>query len=194
MKNFIHYCPKCGEKLIDRSNHVKKFFILVCDKCKYSLTDSSIVDISFKSKGIAKALSNLCPYPFEFDGVACSSMEAFIQSLKVEDVEVQKDICSKTGPFCYSIREMHDDWRETQTVYWKGKRICRHGDEYFELIRKAYEALINQSPLYYYALKKAKDNGYILQHSIGCKDSSETLLTEQEFIKALQYLIKHHIK
>lgn len=193
MKKTQLFCPHCGTELIAKEDPIMKYVIYICEKCKYSLTNPNIIDISFKAKGLAKALSNLCAYPFEFEGIKCSSMEAFIQSLKVKYIDVQEDVCSKTGPFCYNIREMFDDWRETQTVYWKGKEICRHSKEYIDLLIKAYKALVNQSPIYYYALKKAKDNGYILDHSIGCKDSSETLLTPKEFMDILNYLMKHYI-
>lgn len=188
------YCPKCGKELKDVSDHVKKISLFVCDECRYLLPNPKIIDISFKAKGLAKALSNLCAYPFEFDGVKCTSMEGFIQSLKVQNPRVQEDICSKSGPFCHSIREIHDDWRDTQNVYWKGKEICRHNYEYMSLLIKAYEALVNQSPLYYYALKKVKENGYKLAHTIGCSDPTETLLTPDEFIKILWYLIHNCIE
>ena len=49
-------------------------------------------------------------------------MESFIQSLKIKDAAVQKDICTTTVPFCYNIREMLDDWRITQKLYCKRDR------------------------------------------------------------------------
>jgi len=190
MKELKHYCPKCGKELIDKSSHVKKFFLLICEDCTYCISNPNIIDISFKSKGLAKALSNLCPYPFEFDDVKCSSMEAFIQSLKVKYPDVQEEICSKTGPFCYNLREMFDDWRETGNVYWKGKEICRQSKKYIMLLTRAYEALWNQSLIFRYALIKVKENGYILDHSIGCDDPSETLLTPKEYMGLLDHLMK----
>ena len=117
-------------------------------------------------------------------------MEAFIQSLKVRDIEVQDDVCSKTALFCYNIRYMFDDWRKTGTVYWQEKAIKRQDKEYFLLLTKAYESLLKQSPLFYYALKKVKTNGYTLIHSIGCDDVDETLLTPNEFTAILDHLIK----
>lgn len=190
MNGLNYYCPKCGEKLVDRSNRTDELSCLyVCDSCKYSLTDPNVLDISFKTQGLSKALSNLCPYPFEFDGVQCSSMEAFLQSLKTKDPVVQKDICAKSAVFCYKLRPMYDDWRKTQTLYWRGKEICRHSEEYHLLLTRAYEALLKQSPLFCYALKKAKENNYILKHSIGCKDPSETILTPDEYMALLEHLM-----
>lgn len=190
MNKLTLYCAVCGEELVKEHDSIMMLDLWKCKKCNYILTNPNTIDISFKSKGLAKALSNLCPYPFEFDGVKCSSMEAFIQSLKVQDTEVQKDICSKTALFCYNIRYMFNDWRETGTVYWQGKSIKRQDEEYMVLLRRAYQSLLNQSPIFYYALKKTKIEGYTLMHSIGCTDPSETLLTPNEFTAILDHLIK----
>ena len=183
MNKIKHYCPKCGKELAQR---LDSYYECVNDSCYYRLHEHETIDISFKSIGIAKALSNLCPYPFMLDGIYCQSMESFIQSLKISDEAVQEDICAHTGPFCYSIRTMFEDWRTTQTVYWKGKTIDRHSDEYIELLRRAYNTLYIQSDIFRYAIQKSK--GYKLIHSIGCTDSTETLLTPDEYISFLNEL------
>jgi len=190
MNELKRYCPICGKELTEKADHVKKYFIYVCEDCNYSLANSRIIDISFKAKGLAKALSNLCPYPFEFDGIKCSSMEAFLQSLKTKEPDVQQDICSKPASFCYKLRPMYNDWRKDQTLYWKGVPIDRHSKDYFLLLTNAYEALLDQSPLFRYALMKAKNNRYILEHSIGCTEVTETILTPNEFMAILDHLIK----
>lgn len=183
MNNLKFYCPKCGKELIPFSSI---YYYCESNACDYKLFEKDTIDISFKSVGIAKALSNLCPYPFTIDGINCSSMEAFIQSLKVKDEETQKDICTKNGPFCYSIRTVFDDWRINQKVYWKGKEIDRHSDDYMNLLRRAYKALYNQSPIFREAISKSK--GYNLIHSIGCTDDRETLLTPDEYMNLLYEL------
>jgi len=194
MNEVKHYCPKCGEEAI---SSIKGHMILYkCsnEECSYTYNidaNKDVIDISFKSKGLAKALSNLCPYPFEFDGIKCSSMEAFLQSLKTKEPDVQQDICNKPASFCYKLRPMYNDWRENQTLYWKGTPIDRHSKDYFILLTNAYEALLNQSPLYRYALNILKENGYTLDHSIGCEDVSETILTPNEFMAILDHLIKN---
>jgi len=193
MSTLTLYCPTCGEELVKKHDDIANYDLWKCKKCHYILTNPNTIDISFKSKGIAKALSNLCPYPFQFEGINCSCMEAFIQSLKVQDIAVQEDVCFKTGLFCYNIRYMFDDWRKTGTVYWKGKPINRQSKDYLMLITRAYEALLNQSPIFHYALSKVKENGYMLKHSIGCEEISETLLTPNEFTAILDYLIKKHL-
>lgn len=183
MKNIMLYCPKCGKKLIKCTSAQ---YVCSNQECDYKLNEKNTIDIGYKSKGLAKSLSNLCPYPFIFDGIYCESMESFIQSLKIQDINVQKDMCCKTSVFCYGLREMHDDWRISQTVYWKGRKIDRHSDEYICLLRRAYKRLYEQSPTFRYALEKSK--GYTLIHSIGCIDDTQTLLTPDEFVKLLNEL------
>lgn len=187
MSKFVPYCPKCGKELISYGNSLYK-----CPNigCNYTLIGENVIDISFKSKGIAKALSNLCPYPFKIDGTECASMESFIQALRVKNSFLQEDICKKAGPFCYSIRTMFDDWRITQKVYWKGIEYDRHSPKYIELMQKAYSNLYSFSPTFKYALNKAKAEKYTLIHSVGCTDKNETLLTPQEYIDLLKYLVE----
>ena len=42
-------------------------------------------------------LSNLCSNRFFFEGVFCHSMEGFLQSLKYEDSNRQRQICAMKG-------------------------------------------------------------------------------------------------
>ena len=186
MDNLKRYCPKCGSEVIYSltTHHLYRCSNASCD---YFLDSENTIDIGYKAKGIQKALSNFCPYPFKFSGLDCASMESFIQSLKVnKGIVVQKDICSKPGPFCYSIREMLPDWRKDQIVYWCEKPYIRRSDDYTELLRRAYFSLYNQSPLFRYALKESKP--YRLIHSIGSTDKTETLLTPDEYISILDWL------
>lgn len=177
------YCPKCGKQLISID-----FITYHCAsaECNYSLGSKYIIDISFKSQGFAKALSNLCNYKFIFDCIECNSMESFIQSLRTPDELLQKEICSMSGPFSYSIRTMLPDWRKTQTIYWKGKAINRQSGDYQRLLINAYFALYGNSEIFSYALNQSK--GYKLAHSIGCTDKTLTLLTPDEYIDILESL------
>ena len=43
------------------------------------------------------ALSNFAPHAFELDGVECASMEGFLQSLKFENPEMQRQVCTLVG-------------------------------------------------------------------------------------------------
>lgn len=121
MNNFKPYCPKCGAPLTTGANTL--YYCSDYVNCYYTLDEENTIDIGYKGKGISKALSNLCPYPFVIDGIFCSSMESFIQSLKVQAPDVQEDICSKSNIFCYSLREMLDDWRTTQTLLTENEYI-----------------------------------------------------------------------
>ena len=183
MDNSRLFCPKCGRELARR---LGSWYECINEHCHYRLSETDTIDISFNSKGISKALSNLCSYPFVIDGVHCASMESFIQSLKVEDLKLQEDICSKPGAFISNIKTIFDDWRISQTVHWKGKEIGRHSNEYMNLLKRAYRSLYEQSNLFKYALEKTK--GYRLIHSIGCNDDTETLLTPHEFVNLLNML------
>ncbi len=51
------------------------------------------MDISSKGKGPARRLSNFAANAFVLDGVACASMEGFLQSLKFENPDTQVEVC-----------------------------------------------------------------------------------------------------
>ena len=60
------------------------------------MTDT--LDIKAKAPFPAGALSNFAMHAFTFDGVACASMEGFLQSLKIEDVSEQTRVCGPCRP------------------------------------------------------------------------------------------------
>ena len=95
------------------------------------------IDVWSKSPSPANMLSNLFPYAFEIDGVKCASMEGFLQALKYEDDETQKEICALSGKEAKERSIV--DWQKTQTVYWKGKSIKRQSQDFQTLIRRAYQ-------------------------------------------------------
>lgn len=43
------------------------------------------------------ALSNFAPHAFTIDGIKCASMEGFLQSLKFENPEMQRQVCTLVG-------------------------------------------------------------------------------------------------
>lgn len=47
------------------------------------------MDIGSKCGYPASSLSNFSPHPFVIDGVECSSMEGFLQSLKFSSIDMQ---------------------------------------------------------------------------------------------------------
>lgn len=142
--------------------------------------------IDIHSKGIFPycTLSNFYPHRFVFDGVDCGSMEGFLQSLKSADPERQIEICRLSRK--EAKQAGNDGWKLSQNLYWNGKAYSRHGYEFLGLIKRAYEALYGQSPLFRDALKATGNKR--LYHSIGNPDSHDTILTEHEFCTILTAL------
>lgn len=172
MKDVI-ICPECGhDALLDASTYH-------CSSCGW---DSSVDtwDISYSSNSTAP-LSNLFPHAFEIDGFKCQSMESFIQSLREENCQLQKSICSDySGYMAYKLRLCLHDWRKEGFVFWQGKPIPRCSLEYRDLITRAYDALFAQNIIFKEILTNRANAKYLI-HSIGCDVPSETLLTELEY-------------
>ena len=130
------------------------------------------------------ALSNFAPHPFVIDGVECNSMEGFLQSLKFESVDMQKYVCTLVGKAA-KFKGQKKKWWKTQTLYWQGQPIHRHGEAYQELLDRAYNALYENAS-FRKALEATK--GCTLTHSIGKSDKSKTVLTQSEFCSRLTKL------
>ncbi len=179
------YCKKCSN-LLDNVTHMDltKIDICICEKCGYR---NKILDISYKND-ISAPLSNLFPHKFEIDGIVCQSMESFIQSLRVKDKNIQRQICEKySGYMAYKMRLSLSDWRIDGFVYWQGEKIDRNSKKYTDLISRAYDCLF-ENDVFRYCLNKYKDHKLI--HSIGNIFKSESLLTEFEYIEQLERLIE----
>lgn len=142
------------------------------------------VDIWSTSPYPANVLSNLYSNAFEIDGIRCASMEGFLQSLKIEDPEVQKEICTLSGK--EAKERSTSDWQVTQIIYWQGQPIMRQSPEFQTLLRRAYQCLFEQNETFRTALLSTK--GKRLYHTRGLSDPHKTILTEQEFCKILDGL------
>lgn len=139
------------------------------------------MDISSGSGYPASSLSNFAPHEFEIDGVKCTSMEGFLQSLKFQNPEIQKYVYSLVGKAA-KFKGKNKKWQKTGNLYWQGETIKRNSERYQELLDNAYNALAkNQS------FKKAllATGNATLTHSIGKNKTSETVLTKTEFISRL---------
>lgn len=66
-------------------------------RVKWQIWRGQAIDIWSKNAYPADVLSNLCSNGFRFDGVVCGSMEGFLQSLKQQDINKQRQICSMKG-------------------------------------------------------------------------------------------------
>jgi len=142
------------------------------------------MDIGSKNSYPANSLSNFTYHPFTFDGIYCNSMEGFLQSLKFKNPEMQKEICKLIGLNAKN-RGRKKKWWRTQTLYWKGKEINRHSDEYQELLNRAYFELSKSSG---FGAALVMSYPAILTHKIGNKDSHRTVLTSSEFCSRLTKL------
>lgn len=148
------------------------------------MNKEKIMDIGSGNTYPSNALSNFAPHPFVIEGIECNSMEGFLQSLKFENPEMQKEVCKLVGKQA-KFKGKKKKWWRTQTLFWKGKSIKRDSEEYQELITKAYDCLYTNEG-FRRALSATK--GCSLTHSIGKNKISETVLTEREFIKQLNRL------
>lgn len=142
------------------------------------------MDISSKNRYPSAALSNFAPHPFEIDGVKCNSMEGFLQSLKFESTDMQEYVCSLIGRAA-KRKGASKNWRQKQTLYWRGKSYKRDSEEYQNLLNRAYNALYENE-----RFKRALEvtNGVNLTHSIGKNKIQDTVLTASEFCSRLMYL------
>ena len=139
------------------------------------------MDISSGSGYPASSLSNFAPHEFIIDNIKCASMEGFLQSLKFQNPDMQKYVCSLVGKAA-KFKGKNKKWQKTGNLYWQSEVIKRDSERYQELLDKAYNALAkNQS------FKKAllATGTATLTHSIGKTKISETILTKTEFVSRL---------
>ena len=142
------------------------------------------MDIGSGNDWPACTLSNFAPHPFIFDGVACSSMEGFLQSLKFSNPDMQQHVCTLIG-FKAKLKGKNKPWYKTQKLHWKDREIDRHSDEYQELLDGAFEALSGNSG---FANALLATGSATLRHSMGKSDAHRTVLTKQEFCSRLTRL------
>ena len=145
-----------------------------------------------KIKEISQKLSNFYPHSFTIDGVACASMEGFLQSLKYLCPKKQRQVCLLSGMEAKEAGVGKRRWKLTRNVYWCGKRYARLSPEYRELIFRAYSAMYAQNVDFRKALEASR--GAKLCHSIGTPNPKKTILTEREFICMLYRLRGKYLK
>lgn len=139
------------------------------------------MDIKSKKPYPAGALSNFVPRPFSFTykgvKVECASMEGFLQGLKFQNPDMQREVWTLTG-LAAKRKGKNKNWKETQTLWFQGRAIKRDSKEYQTLLDKAFDALFENEK----ARKALLDTGdAVLQHSIGKRKPNETILTRSEF-------------
>ena len=139
------------------------------------------MDIGSGSGYPESALSNFAPHPFVIDEVECASMEGFLQSLKFQNQDMQREVCKLVGKQA-KFKGKKKKWYRTQTLYWQGKEYKRNSEEYQKLLDRAFDALSTNDG-FRRALLATKNA--TLEHSIGKKKIEETVLTRQEFCSRL---------
>ena len=127
------------------------------------------------------ALSNFAPHPFVIDGVECNSMEGFLQSLKFENPDMQKEVCKLVGKAA-KFKGKKKKWWKTQTLYWNGVAMKRDSEDYQNLLTRAYDCL-SENTGFQKALLATGNSP--LTHSIGKDKITETVLTKREFTRQL---------
>lgn len=148
-------------------------------------TEDGPLDIRSKAPPPAGTLSNFHPHRFVLDGVACGSLEGFLQGLKVADPEAQAELCAMAGPKANSLGQKYD-WKTDQLLYWRGLAIPRESAEYQALLDRAYAAVAAQAPKFCAALLATGDRP--LTHRMGKSDPRATVLTEAEMCERLMRL------
>ena len=142
------------------------------------------MDIGSGNTYPSNALSNFAPHSFVIDGVKCASMEGFLQSLKTNNPDMQEHICGLVGRAA-KFAGKKKKWQTTQTLYWKGVAYPRKGEEYQQLISRAFDELYTNTG-FKKALKAAGNATFT--HSIGRRKQEETVLTITEFVGNLNRL------
>lgn len=151
------------------------------------------LDIGARHGYPSAALSNFAAHRFTLDGVECSSMEGFLQSLKFDKPHIQVEVCKLVGIAAkHRGKDRNTAWKTKMTLWWKGEAIPRLDQDYQRLLDRAYLELTRQSENFRKALLDTGD--LKLTHTIGRNREYETILTQREFCDRLEKLRAHLVK
>jgi len=143
-----------------------------------------MLDIGFGSKHpIEKQLSNFNPLPFTFDGIKCSCLEGPLQAFKCSDQAEQIRICGLRGIEAKRAGKIHNTWKDTQTLYWKGVTYKRSDQSYQNLLDRLYDTAFATSSIFRTTLLQSGNRRLI--HTVGSHDTHETVLTVLELTSRL---------
>jgi len=143
--------------------------------------DTNTLDIRSNGMYPSGVLSNLCSNAFRMDSVLCNSMEGFLQSLKQQDPDKQRQICQLKGG--NARKRSVASWQTYQIVWWRGEAYDRQSRDYQHLLRRAYQALFDQNERFRAALMATR--GITLIHTSGETNLYKTILTRHEFCHLL---------
>jgi hypothetical protein len=144
------------------------------------------IELGMQEQGLGRLLSNLFPYPFEFRGIRCGSMEGFLQSLKFRNSDAQILVASLWGMDAYRTGQFGNDWKETQTLWCNDIPYFRTSKQYQALISDAYDACLENNSVLANALWMTQNA--VLDHRIGKNNTADTTLTRSEYISQMYRL------
>jgi len=146
-----------------------------------------VLDLHYRSENeLAKSLSNLYPYTFMMDGYVIKSMEAFLQSIKVYDMNEKCNIWGMHGVKCWKYGQEFNNWKNTQILYDNfGRPVYRHSKEYDFLIQRAFDALFKNED---FKARLKESLPYNISHSMGKTDKNDSVLTKEEYINNMERL------
>ena len=146
-----------------------------------------MIDIKYGSTDPrATRLSNFTQRTFIFEDVACASIEGILQALKEPNEAEQVRICASFGKAAKQSGDERSDWKKSQMLWWKGRRYCRNGRAYQQLITHIYDVAYAQDPSFKEDLLATGMED--ICHSIGNPDQRDTVLTEVELLYQLNRL------
>ena len=162
-----------------------KVVYITDDDGKQRYVTKDFVDISYQSKeSLARILSNLYPYHFDFKEHRVHSIEGVIQALKHPEIDIQKEVIQYAGVDAYHTRGATSG--PYTTLYWMGEKMDRFGVDYQLFLNDLFLSVYYQSGLYRKAFEMIGNR--IVLHSIGKTDPYVTTLTVDEYIGRLNIL------
>ncbi len=152
-----------------------------------------ILDIKARGSYPANVLSNFAPTSFELDGVKINSMEGFLQSLKSENPERQKEICAMHGfeakTASHALKQSTDDI----LYFWNGKAFTKYSQEFKDLVRdiSAVQKEAGGKPFKFHGYDVATVNSFLMAiRSSDVAEQKALSMTPQEDIKAVSKTVK----
>ena len=149
------------------------------------MMSKSAINIISTAEGPEAILSNFAHTPFNLDGVACESVEGFIQGLKEQKPEKQGRICLRHGFEAKraSSRKRNKKVRESGIVWWQGRAVSFKSKEYYQLIERGIRAKLDQNETARQALLDTRNAQ--LMHDTGRPESPNTSLPSERFVSIL---------
>lgn len=134
-------------------------------------------------------LSNFAETPFVIDGISCRCSEGFIQSLKIEDPDKQKDLCSLSGQEAWEQGSNETEKVfSNKAVFWLGKEYLLHSSEHFALVKRALSEKYSQSNIAKEALLASA--GTELIHEFGKPKGAKQSLPIEVFCRIVTEIRK----